>query len=212
MSIKKLIEFATTGDKNTDELDLERGFPSRIYPARQWFNWLFNSLTVKINEIIETKVDKSDISEITQIEADQGTNTVSKLISAKVLKNAISQHVPINNTLTSTSTSQALSAAQGQVLANRDLGWGQTYNVLTGSRVIGTTYTNTTGKPIYVNISVADGGVGTEASINFYVNGVLAHYLGDVGEFDHAFSVIVPPSSTYMLSTGNPIKYWGELS
>lgn len=53
MTIKKLIEFAETGDKNTDNLDLDRGFPSRLMPARQWFNWLFNSLTVKVNELID---------------------------------------------------------------------------------------------------------------------------------------------------------------
>ena len=53
MTIKKLIEFAETGDKNTDDLDLDRGFPSRLMPARQWFNWLFNSLTVKVNELID---------------------------------------------------------------------------------------------------------------------------------------------------------------
>lgn len=53
MTIKKLIEFAETGDKNTDGLDLDRGFPSRLMPARQWFNWLFNSLTVKVNELID---------------------------------------------------------------------------------------------------------------------------------------------------------------
>lgn len=53
MTIEKLIEFAETGDKNTDDLDLDRGFPSRLMPARQWFNWLFNSLTVKVNELID---------------------------------------------------------------------------------------------------------------------------------------------------------------
>ena len=62
MSIEKLIEFAKTGDKNIDELELERGFPSRIYPARQWFNWLFNLLTSKINEIIDKKLDINGVA------------------------------------------------------------------------------------------------------------------------------------------------------
>lgn len=60
MSIEKIIEFAGTApesDKNTTDLDLSRGFPSRLHPARQWFNYLFNTVTKKINEIIDGKLD-----------------------------------------------------------------------------------------------------------------------------------------------------------
>lgn len=53
MPIEKLIEFATTGAKNYSGLDLLEGFPSSVKPARQWVNWLFNSLCVKINELID---------------------------------------------------------------------------------------------------------------------------------------------------------------
>lgn len=53
MAITKLTEFSKTGPKNTDGLVLEAGFPSDQKPARQWFNWLFNSLAVKVNEIID---------------------------------------------------------------------------------------------------------------------------------------------------------------
>lgn len=60
MIIEKLIEFSKTGENNTDELDLEAGFPVRLQPARQWMNWLFNSLTVKINEVIDASNDLSD--------------------------------------------------------------------------------------------------------------------------------------------------------
>ena len=59
MSIEKLTEFSKTGAKNTDELDLEAGFPVRLQPARQWMNWLFNSLTVKVNEVIDASNDLS---------------------------------------------------------------------------------------------------------------------------------------------------------
>lgn len=53
MAIIKLTEFAKTGAKNTDGLALEAGFPAEQKPARQWFNWLFNSLSIKINELID---------------------------------------------------------------------------------------------------------------------------------------------------------------
>ncbi|GAA5631059.1 hypothetical protein Acal02_01678 [Acinetobacter calcoaceticus] len=57
MTIEKLTEFSKTGAKNTDELDLEAGFPVRLQPARQWMNWLFNALTKKVNEIIDVSDD-----------------------------------------------------------------------------------------------------------------------------------------------------------
>lgn len=57
MAIEKLTEFAKTGQKNTSDLNLEIGFVVNRKPARQWFNWLFNTLTTKINEIIDGKLD-----------------------------------------------------------------------------------------------------------------------------------------------------------
>jgi len=57
MAIMKLPEFAKEGQKNTDDLDQEKGFPVNIKPARQWFNYLFNNLTKTINQVIDEKVD-----------------------------------------------------------------------------------------------------------------------------------------------------------
>jgi hypothetical protein len=65
MTIEKLTEFAKLTDENssnTQGLELEKGFPSLLQPARQWFNWLLNSLTKKINEIIDGKLDKDATS------------------------------------------------------------------------------------------------------------------------------------------------------
>ena len=56
--------------------------------------------------------------------------------------------VILNNTLTSTSTTEALTAAQGNVLNDQAFGVGQTWQNLTSSRASNVTYTNTTGKPI----------------------------------------------------------------
>jgi len=53
----------------------------------------------------------------------------------------------------------------GQVFAGNDA----TYHAVTGARALGTTYTNTYGKPIAVSVAVAAGATGSW--INFYVNG-----------------------------------------
>ena len=72
-----------------------------------------------------------------------------------------------NNTLMSTATDQALTAAQGKVLKDTKLditsafGIGQTYQNVTASRVIGTTYTNSDAKArlVIVQGSTSNGSI-----------------------------------------------------
>lgn len=82
MAIEKLSEFAKDGQKNTDDLNLTDGFHVSKKPARQWFNWLFNSLTSKVNEIIDADfVPKADIVD------NLTTDDAKKPVSAKQAKN-----------------------------------------------------------------------------------------------------------------------------
>ncbi|KKW76161.1 hypothetical protein AAV97_17370 [Acinetobacter sp. Ag2] len=53
MAVNKLPEFAKNGQKNTDGLNQEDGFPVNLKPARQWFNYLFNKLALTVNQIID---------------------------------------------------------------------------------------------------------------------------------------------------------------
>ncbi|MDR0238152.1 tail fiber protein [Acinetobacter sp.] len=53
MAVEKLPEFAKDGQKNTENLNQEEGFPVNLKPARQWFNFLFNKLSLTINQIID---------------------------------------------------------------------------------------------------------------------------------------------------------------
>jgi hypothetical protein len=78
MAVNKLPEFAKNGQQNTDGLDLEDGFPVNLKPARQWFNFLFNNLTLAINQIIDEKFNKTggDISNSVQLISDNSVFTV----------------------------------------------------------------------------------------------------------------------------------------
>ena len=113
--------------------------------------------------------------------------------------------VILNNTLTSTITTEALTAAQGKVLKDTldntvvsSFGVGQTWQDLTSSRAPGVTYTNTTGKPIQIYIMT-----GTESS-TLVVNEVAITVHGDSMP-----QIIVPNLASYRF---NGVVYvWAEL-
>ncbi|MCO7614518.1 phage tail protein [Pseudomonas chlororaphis] len=82
----------------------------------------------------------------------------------------------------------------------RGLGDGQAWQNVTASRVSGTVYTNTTGRPIMVQLSFTTGGVYT------VVDGVNL----TVSAYHSAF--IVPAGSTYKITYGSPSNLsWVEL-
>jgi hypothetical protein len=110
--------------------------------------------------------------------------------------------VILNNTLASTSTTQALTANMGNYLNdkfnNKSFGIGQTWQDMTSSRVSGTTYTNTTGRPIQLHIMT-----GTESStFNIGASTLPAHG-------NSMIQSTVPDSSTYSFS--GVVVLWWEL-
>ena len=82
----------------------------------------------------------------------------------------------------------------------------QTWQVFTGSRSAGVTYTNTTGKPIMVCVNFTTGGPGT-----ITVGGVLAAYgASTVGESEGGVTTMVPVGAQYVYN-GRPVQIWTEL-
>jgi len=81
--------------------------------------------------------------------------------------------------------------------AGLDIGVNQTYQDVSGSRAIGSTYTNSTGKPILVRFEAV--GSTTGAFVNLLVSGVI------VGHSSNSYATsavvhgmfIVPPGATY---------------
>jgi hypothetical protein len=77
MTINKLSEFARDGDKSISGLTLTAGFPLRQKPFRQWFNWIFNEITKKTNELVV------DVNANSQSVIDNANDIVN--LDAKVL-------------------------------------------------------------------------------------------------------------------------------
>ena len=102
--------------------------------------------------------------------------------------------------------------AGGAVNATNLLGQGQTWQDLTGSRMPGVTYTNSTGRPIVVSIGIKS--TSGNENVYFRVNGVVVSYHENDGAGDSIGPVgnIVPAGATYSLNKSvGTIENWAEL-
>ena len=139
-----------------------------------------------------------------------GSQSVNYATSAGSASSASSATNATNATNASYASTQATSdnstlIATTAFVKNAGLGWGQSYTDVTSSRANGSTYTNNTGKPIYVVVA----GVGTPA--NFLVDGVVVASTGLNSNVPIAvFYMIVPSGSTYGV-TSMTISKWTEL-
>jgi hypothetical protein len=96
----------------------------------------------------------------------------------------------------------------GQALAAMSsLGYGQTWQNVTGSRAFSTTYYNSTGKPILINITVTTTGAVNTAT----VNGVTASQTYPSTNSWGTLAFIVPPNASYSVTSGSTLQLWSEL-
>jgi len=106
-------------------------------------------------------------------------------------------------------------ACGGQTLASMSsLGFGQTWQNLLGSRAVGTTYVNTTGKPIVANVAMTSSASQSTATLT--VNGVTTYGSSayNSGAPASTVSAIVPPGASYVagLTLGTPtLSQWVEM-
>lgn len=145
--------------------------------------------------IATTAIDGSKIS--------SGTVPVARLPAAST---SAAGTVQLNNTLTSTSTTQALTAAQGKALNDQAFGVGQTLKNVSSTRLINTEYWNTTPKMIWIFMwQVSD------STPSIYVDDKLfATIDGTPGAVGVAASVPILPGSKWKY-TGSVNGLW-ELS
>jgi hypothetical protein len=148
--------------------------------------------------------------------ANGGTGSTTLTANSVVLGNGTSA---LSANLVAPSTSGNVLTSNGttwtSVTPAGGIGIGQTWQNVTGSRAAGVTYTNTTGKPIY--ISVSGGGQPSNGTMSLTVDGVLLGLQGfqsiASGRSNATMTAIVPNNSTYRADNvvGWSLVSWAEL-
>jgi hypothetical protein len=105
-------------------------------------------------------------------------------------------------------TPSLMQGVGGQALAAMaSLGNGQTWQNMTGSRAIGTTYYNTTGRPIFIAPDITSAGGSSALSIN----GVTVMGWNQSAGGHMPLQAIIPIGATYGISAGSSVTNWWEL-
>ena len=100
------------------------------------------------------------------------------------------------------------------VQADSAIGYGQTWTNVTASRALGTTYTNSTGRPIFVMVAASNNVNASWGLITPVVAGTtLPDARAIVNQSYATISFIVPSGATYVLTTSGSISLqaWAEL-
>jgi hypothetical protein len=141
--------------------------------------------------------------------ADGGTGASTLSANAVLLGNGTSALQTVapstsGNVLTSNGTTWTSAAAPVS------LGIGQTWQDVTGSRAVGTTYTNSTGKPIVFFIST----ISTSSNLlTLIVSGVTVATQDTTSGSNNSANLqaIVPNGATYSATSNRSIASWVEL-
>nr|WP_023596429.1 hypothetical protein [Pandoraea pnomenusa] len=97
----------------------------------------------------------------------------------------------------------------GQAMAGmQTLGFGQTWQNVSASRALGTTYYNTTSRPIFLSADVASP---SSARIYASVNGVTVQSAFAASGADGVIALVIPPGASYSITGGTTINAWAEL-
>jgi hypothetical protein len=94
----------------------------------------------------------------------------------------------------------------GGITAPSGIGTNQTWKAV--GRSGGVTYTNTTGKPIFVSVACAYNG----STSYLTIDGIIASQFGCTSAGTLYLTAIVPPNSTYLATLAGALTQWNELS
>jgi hypothetical protein len=158
-------------------------------------------------------INGGTITGITDLVVADGGTGVSSLTADNVIlgdgTNPVKFVAPSTNgnVLTSNGTTWTSAAIPAQ-----GIGVGQTWQDLTSSRSGGTTYTNSTGRPIMVAVN-ATSSVNTITTLSLSIDGNTVAQNGSQGGNNNGVVAIVPNGSTYSISLGTlgGLSTWWEL-
>jgi hypothetical protein len=186
--------------------------------GRLYFGLLDNAGTLEpfvVNPSTGVSLDETGLISTTTISSSANTAGVFYSNSARTnVAYRIRGFCDISETTAGTwaSNPTLVQGVGGQALAAMaSLGYGQKWTDVGASRIVGTTYYNTTGKPITVNIIV---GVNSGVSAYFYVNGQIVSAASVGASASGMFmSAIVPSGASYVMtqSGGAVVAFWVEL-
>jgi hypothetical protein len=164
-------------------------------------------LTTGVTGTLPVANGGSGVATLTGIAYGNGTSAFTAASAAQVV--AVIGSTAVTNATNATSATTATTATTATNVTN-GLGVStQSYQNVTGSRAFGTTYTNSTGKPIWVWYSATDATSG--GATYAYVGGNLACFSGTDLYPRNFAGFIVPNGVTYSITSNSNLAYWLEL-
>lgn len=187
--------------------------PSTKYANMLWYETDTNTLKMRAEDnaswisigYLNQSTDKFALFDNTQIVNSGGTQTGLLGDQAESVWEA-------GTGTTESLVSPAKVKAAVEALTPDPIGVGQTWQDMSGSRAVNTSYQNTTGRPIMVSVSTNNTNrknfqVSTDNS-SWVTVGALAGF-GNIG--DEKSSQVIVPSGHYYKVTGGSISIWAEL-
>lgn len=158
-------------------------------------NWAISNFAAKNHNHDERYVKKDDIP----VAPQAATETEAGIVK---LKNSIT------GSLADTAVSEK--AAKEYMDKNASIGIGQTWQEVTSERHTGVTYTNTTGRPIFISVYMNSNSQGGSSAVEIFVDDKLisGQYAGRMGGITVYLSAcaIVPSGSTYSAKTSRTLE------
>lgn len=172
-----------------------------------------NSTQVATTAFVKTAIDNYDAAltvSTSQIENDAVTTAKIAPTGVTAGSYGSSSAIPV---VTVNAEGQVTSATTAAITIADPIGVNQTWQDVASSRALGTSYTNTTGRPIQVMAGIySNYGVASYVVVDGITmgRGYLYSCCGVGVSFDMPYSFIVPAGSTYAIY-GTSIQNWAEL-
>lgn len=169
------------------------------------------SATASIAGIVKIVDSLSSTATDAALTANQGKVLGDRTQQATTTNVGISRFADASEVANKSNSNVAINPSNAATIAqSTDLGVGQTWQDVTASRVSGQTYTNNTGKPIQVVISVFSTNSAESNVLNVGGVTLLDGDLGVAGMVSIQ-SFVVPSGVLYSFTTTTQIRSWSEL-